>query len=69
MPLERSSRRFWWAGLALSPCRTLHRVGFTWLPALPGAPVRSYRTLSPLPGRCRVVCFLLHLPSPYAPSR
>src|SRR5690606_33428059 len=32
------------------PYSALLRVGFTWPPPSPGTPVRSYRTLSPLPG-------------------
>ena len=38
-------------------------VGFTWPGQSPAPPVRSYRTLSPLPGRNRAVYFLLHVPA------
>ena len=54
----------------------LLRMGFTWPPTLPQTPVRSYRTLSPLPGpegpptpkhgtheSALAVYSLLHLPS------
>lgn len=45
----------------------LHPVGFTRPPRLPGTPVGSYPTISPI--TCvredhRLDCFLLHLPSP-----
>jgi len=48
------------------PYLVLHRVGFTELPRSPGELVRSYRTISPLPGvlyERRAVFFLLHFPS------
>ena len=47
------------------PYLVLHRMGFTQLPRSPGALVRSYRTLSPLPSsrNRKAVYSLLHLPS------
>lgn len=45
---------------------TLLRAGFTEPPRSPGALVRSYRTVSPLPhgpGGPRAVCFLWHCPA------
>ncbi len=43
---------------------TLLRAGFTEPPRSPGALVRSYRTVSPLPARCApAVCFLWHCPA------
>ncbi len=49
-------------------CLALHPVGFAGPPLSPGAPVRSYRTLSPLTppatGRLGRDCSLLHVPSP-----
>ena len=40
-----------WAGRPQAlPYLVLHRVGFTELPRSPGELVRSYRTISPLPG-------------------
>src|SRR5690606_14673331 len=60
-------------------CLALLRTGFTWPPTSPPAPVRSYRTLSPLPvppdiasqrrRRPLAVCSLLHLPRVAAPGR
>src|SRR3954451_11877449 len=60
------------AGPAI-PCSALLRVGFAKPPRSPGALVRSYRTVSPLPdpvgpgfpgdGRPSAVCFLWHFPA------
>ena len=49
-----------------APCLVLHPVGFTEPDRSPGLLVRSYRTVSPLPGRStgRAVYFLLHFPCP-----
>jgi len=41
----------------------LHREEFAWPRMSPHAPVRSYRTISPIT-RKGLVCFLLHLSSP-----
>ncbi len=38
-------------------------VGFTWPHVSPRTPVRSYRTLSPLPRWREAVCSLLHFPA------
>jgi hypothetical protein len=74
--LQRPTRRFWRAGPArvcwLAPCRlpaylVLLRVGFTMPPALQPGAVRSYRTFSPLPQRCRcggIVSVALAVPEP-----
>ena len=40
----------------------LLRVGFTIAAPVTSRAVRSYRTISPLPGRGRAVYFLLHFP-------
>ena len=52
----------------LPPARrglALHPVGFAWPPLSPAAPVRFYRTLSPLtPTASGRDCSLLHVPSP-----
>jgi len=56
------------------PYLVLHRMGFTQLLRSPEELVRSYRTVSPLPGiKRKIVCrqavyFLLHLPSRYRDS-
>ena len=60
-----------WTGSPLTlPYLVLHRVGFAKHPRSPGELVRSYRTVSPLPGDSRytprdhqAVYFLLHFPS------
>ena len=49
------------------PYLVLHREEFAWPRMSPHAPVRSYRTVSPITARVRrrerLVCFLLHLSS------
>ena len=49
------------------PYLVLHREEFAWPRMSPCAPVRSYRTISPITSRDRrsqrLVCFLLHLSS------
>ena len=56
-------------------CLALLRTGYAWPPTLPPTPVRSYRTLSPLPAprilsdlRPLAVCSLLHFPRIAAPG-
>jgi len=50
------------------PYLVLHREEFAWPRMSPHAPVRSYRTISPITSwdqrSHRLVCFLLHLSSP-----
>ena len=46
----------------IEPYLVLLRVEFTLQPTVTSGPVRSYRTLSPLPHK-EAVCFLWHFPS------
>jgi len=54
--------RFGRAALVTPPYLVLHREEFAWPRMSPHAPVRSYRTISPIT-RSGLVCFLLHLSS------
>jgi len=45
------------------PILVLHPAGFASLRPSPDRAVRSYRTVSPLPGSRRAVSFLWHFPS------
>jgi hypothetical protein len=55
--------RFGRAALLTPPYLVLHCEEFAWPRMSPHAPVRSYRTISPIT-RLGLVCFLLHLSSP-----
>jgi len=54
--------------LLTPPYLVLHREEFAWPRMSPHAPVRSYRTISPIT-RYGLVCFLLHLSSPGSKNR
>src|SRR6185295_15318715 len=69
LPGGRSEPKFASGGQPLTPpYLVLHREEFAWPRMSPHAPVRSYRTISPITLN-GLVCFLLHLSSSGSQNR